>query len=150
MASDTNLLGTDLQPCSIAPMTGFFRDGCCKTGPDDLGSHTVCSVMTEEFLEFSQARGNDLSTPRPEYQFPGLKPGDRWCVCAARWQEAADAGVAPRVVLSATHRLAARNASESTLRIHAIDESDDGVAPKPDTKPSSNGNGVHRDNLNND
>lgn len=150
MASDINLLGTDLQPCSIAPMTGFFRDGCCKTGPDDLGSHTVCAVMTEEFLEFSQARGNDLSTPRPEYQFPGLKPGDRWCVCAARWQEAADAGAAPRVVLSATHRLAARNASESTLRIHAIDESNDGVDPTPDTKPSSNGNGVHRDNLNND
>lgn len=84
-------------------MTGFFRDGCCKTGPNDTGSHTVCAVMTAEFLAFTQAQGNDLSTPRPEYRFPGLKPGDRWCLCAIRWREADEAGVAPRVVLEATH-----------------------------------------------
>lgn len=120
---DINILGTTLQPCSVRPMTGFFRDGCCHTGPDDLGSHTVCAIMTEEFLEFSKARGNDLSTPMPEYQFPGLKPGDRWCLCAARWQEAADAGFAPLVVLEATHRLATRQASEEELRKHAYQPS---------------------------
>ncbi len=98
-----NVLGTALMPCGTAPMTGFFRDGCCNTSEEDHGIHTVCAEMTEEFLEFSKEAGNDLSTPRPEFAFPGLKPGDRWCLCAARWAEAADAGKAPRVVLEATH-----------------------------------------------
>lgn len=97
-----NVLGAPLQPCSTAPMTGFFRNGCCDTNRQDVGSHTVCAVMTAEFLAFSKARGNDLSTPRPEFGFPGLKPGDRWCVCALRWKEACEAGVAPPVVLRAT------------------------------------------------
>ncbi|MCW5574793.1 MAG: DUF2237 domain-containing protein, partial [Burkholderiales bacterium] len=97
-----NVLGDKLQPCSERPLTGFFRDGCCNTSPEDAGVHTVCAVMTAEFLEFSKARGNDLSTPVPEFGFPGLKPGDRWCLCAPRWREALDAGRAPRVVLAAT------------------------------------------------
>ncbi len=100
---DVNVVGGDLQPCSSAPVTGFFRDGCCATGPEDVGSHTVCAVMTERFLEFSRLAGNDLSTPRPEWGFAGLEPGDRWCVCASRWLEAHDAGCAPPVVLGATH-----------------------------------------------
>lgn len=99
----TNVLGSRLQACSHQPLTGFFRDGCCNTGPQDSGLHTVCAVVTEDFLAFSKQRGNDLSTPRPEYQFSGLKPGDRWCLCAARWHEARKAGHAPRVVLEATH-----------------------------------------------
>jgi uncharacterized protein len=108
MASDEvgegrNVLGEVLAPCSFSPMTGFFRDGCCNTGPEDLGVHTVCCEVTADFLAFSKARGNDLSTPRPEFGFPGLKPGDRWCLCAARWQEAHEAGMAPRVVIQATH-----------------------------------------------
>jgi len=98
-----NVLGRELQPCSTRPMTGFFRNGCCETSHEDTGLHTVCAVMTAEFLAFSKAVGNDLSTPRPEYGFPGLKPGDRWCLCAPRWKEALDAGAAPRVVLDATH-----------------------------------------------
>jgi len=98
-----NVLGGELVPCSMRPLTGFFRNGCCETGPDDLGLHTVCAVMTAEFLAFSKAAGNDLSTPVPEYQFAGLKPGDRWCLCAPRWKEALDAGMAPHVVLEATH-----------------------------------------------
>lgn len=98
-----NVLGEPLASCSTSPMTGFFRDGCCHTGPEDLGVHTVCAEMTADFLAFSQERGNDLSTPRPELGFPGLKPGDRWCLCAARWQEAFEAGKAPRVALQATH-----------------------------------------------
>jgi uncharacterized protein (DUF2237 family) len=100
---DLNVVGGDLVACSASPMTGFYRDGCCATGPEDVGSHTVCAVMTPAFLEFSQAAGNDLSTPRPPWGFPGLVPGDRWCVCAARWLEAHDAGCAPPVVLGATH-----------------------------------------------
>jgi uncharacterized protein (DUF2237 family) len=100
---DVNVVAGDLQPCSAQPLTGFYRNGCCSTGPEDVGSHTVCSVMTEEFLEFSRTAGNDLSTPRPEWGFPGLRPGDRWCVCAARWLEAHGAGFAPPVVLGATH-----------------------------------------------
>ena len=100
---DVNVVGGELLPCSNEPLTGFFRDGCCATGAEDEGSHTVCSVMTAEFLEFSRAAGNDLSTPRPEWGFPGLEPGDRWCVCAARWLEAHEAGFAPPVVLGATH-----------------------------------------------
>ena len=98
-----NVLGGELQSCSLDPVTGFFRNGCCETGPHDLGLHTVCAVMTAEFLAYSALVGNDLSTPRPEFAFPGLKPGDRWCLCAPRWKEALDAGAAPRVVLEATH-----------------------------------------------
>ena len=98
-----NVLGTALKTCGTDPMTGFFRDGCCNTSDDDQGIHTVCAEVTEDFLQFSKEAGNDLSTPRPEYGFQGLKPGDRWCLCAARWAEAADAGMAPRVVLEATH-----------------------------------------------
>ena len=98
-----NVLGGELIPCSRDPVTGFFRNGCCETGPDDLGLHTVCAVMTAEFLAYSKAAGNDLSTPLPQYGFPGLKPGDRWCLCAPRWKEALDAGMAPQVVLESTH-----------------------------------------------
>jgi uncharacterized protein (DUF2237 family) len=98
-----NVLGSELIPCSQDPVTGFFRNGCCETGPEDLGLHTVCAVMTQEFLAYSKAAGNDLSTPIPEYGFPGLKPGDRWCLCAPRWKEALDAGMAPQVVLESTH-----------------------------------------------
>jgi uncharacterized protein (DUF2237 family) len=100
---DLNVVGGDLLPCSTDPLTGFYREGCCSTGPEDLGSHTVCVVTTAEFLEFSRAAGNDLSTPRPEWGFPGLRPGDRWCLCAERWLEAHRAGCAPAVVLGATH-----------------------------------------------
>jgi uncharacterized protein len=100
---DVNVVGGALQPCSAEPLTGFYRGGCCSTGPEDIGSHTVCAVMTEEFLAFSLRAGNDLSTPHPEFGFSGLRPGDRWCVCAARWLEAERAGCAPAVVLGATH-----------------------------------------------
>jgi uncharacterized protein (DUF2237 family) len=100
---DVNVVGGELLPCSVLPLTGFYRDGCCGTGAEDVGSHTVCAVMTEEFLAFSALAGNDLSTPRPEWGFPGLAAGDRWCVCAARWLEAHRAGVAPPIVLGATH-----------------------------------------------
>ena len=103
MDEDVNVVGGELLPCSLSPMTGFYRNGCCSTGPEDLGSHTVCVVLTEEFLEFSKAVGNDLSTPRPEWGFSGLAPGDRWCLCASRWLEAHEAGKAPEVVLGATH-----------------------------------------------
>ena len=101
--SARNVLGGELKPCSVDPVTGFYRNGCCETGPHDLGLHTVCAVMTEAFLAFSKAAGNDLSTPHPEYAFPGLKPGDRWCLCAPRWKEALDAGMAPMLVLESTH-----------------------------------------------
>ncbi|MEL7238286.1 MAG: DUF2237 domain-containing protein, partial [Planctomycetota bacterium] len=114
-----NVLGTELQPCGTDPMTGFYRDGCCETGPRDLGSHTVCAVVTDEFLAFTASRGNDLSTPRPEYNFPGLKPGDRWCLCVSRWEEARRAGVAPRVVLEATHEKAVTVATLDDLEEHA-------------------------------
>jgi uncharacterized protein (DUF2237 family) len=100
---DVNVVGGKLLPCSIEPQTGFYRDGCCATGPEDLGSHTVCAVMTDEFLQFSAQAGNDLSTPRADWGFPGLVAGDQWCVCAARWLEAHRAGYAPPVVLGATH-----------------------------------------------
>ncbi|WP_374659141.1 DUF2237 family protein [Phenylobacterium sp.] len=102
-ADAKNVLGGELIPCSLDPVTGFFRNGCCETGPHDVGLHTVCAVMTAEFLAFSKMVGNDLSTPVPEYGFPGLKPGDRWCLCAPRWKEALDAGAAPQVVLASTH-----------------------------------------------
>jgi len=98
-----NVLGGELKPCSLDPVTGFYRNGCCETGPHDLGLHTVCAVMTDEFLAFSKATGNDLSTPRPEFAFEGLKAGDQWCLCAGRWKEALDAGLAPPVVLEASH-----------------------------------------------
>jgi len=98
-----NVLGTALQECSLDPITGFTRNGCCETGPEDLGSHTVCCQMTDEFLAYSTSAGNDLSTPRPEFDFPGLKAGDRWCVCAARWLQASEEGYAPPVILESTH-----------------------------------------------
>jgi uncharacterized protein (DUF2237 family) len=98
-----NVLGQALAPCSHDPMTGFFRDGCCRTREDDTGSHVVCARMTQAFLAFTRARGNDLGTPRPEWDFPGLQPGDRWCLCALRWKEAFEAGVAPPVLLESTH-----------------------------------------------
>jgi len=120
-APSRNVLGGPLADCSRQPMTGFFREGCCDTGDEDAGSHTVCTVMTAEFLAFSRARGNDLSTPMPEYGFPGLKSGDRWCLCAARWQEAFQAGRAPLVVLSATHERALEICRLADLKHHAID-----------------------------
>ena len=116
-----NVLGGILQSCSERPLTGFFRNGCCETSSQDLGSHTVCAVMTAEFLEFSRSRGNDLSTPRPEFGFPGLKSGDRWCLCAPRWQEALEAGRAPRVVLQATEQSALVYCELADLKRHAID-----------------------------
>ena len=116
-----NVLGEPLESCSTAPMTGFFRDGCCNTSREDRGSHTVCALVTEDFLAFSKARGNDLSTPMPDYGFPGLKPGDRWCLCAPRWREAFEAGKAPRVVLRATHEAAVAHCGLADLKAHAID-----------------------------
>lgn len=116
-----NVFGGPLADCSHAPKTGWFRSGCCETDPSDVGSHTVCAVMTAEFLTFSRARGNDLSTPRPEFGFPGLKAGDRWCLCAARWQEAFEAGCAPKVNLKATHRRALQIVKLADLKTHAID-----------------------------
>lgn len=116
-----NVLGGALLPCSVAPLTGFYRDGCCNTGPEDMGCHTVCAEMTAEFLAFSKARGNDLSTPRPEFGFAGLKPGDRWCLCAARWDEARRAGMAPPVLLEATHEGALDYCDAAHLRAHALD-----------------------------
>jgi len=119
--SSRNVLGGLLEMCSIQPMTGFFRNGCCDTGPEDVGSHTVCAVMTAEFLAFSKSRGNDLSTPRPEYGFPGLQPGDRWCLCAPRWQEALEANSAPRVVLRATEQGALEFCALEDLKRYAVD-----------------------------
>jgi len=118
---DTNVLGGRLEPCSNEPRTGFYRDGCCNTGPEDLGLHVVCARMTAQFLEFSRAQGNDLSAAQPELGFPGLKPGDRWCLCAGRWREALAAGVAPPVVLSATHEEALAVVSLDDLKRHALD-----------------------------
>lgn len=116
-----NVLGGTLAICSLDPMTGFTRSGCCETGPEDRGSHTVCAQVTAEFLAFSRSRGNDLSTPRPEYGFPGLRPGDRWCLCAPRWQEAFLAGCAPRVSLHATEASALEHCALEDLKQHAID-----------------------------
>jgi hypothetical protein len=116
-----NVFGEPVAVCSLDPVTGFTRTGACETGPEDPGCHEVCAVMTEEFLDFSRARGNDLSTPRPEFGFPGLEPGDRWCLCAARWQEAFEAGAAPRVVLRATHERALDHVDLADLKPHAID-----------------------------
>jgi uncharacterized protein len=116
-----NVLGEPLEICSIKPMTGFYRDGCCNTGREDLGSHTVCVVMTSPFLEFSKSHGNDLSTPVPEHGFAGLKPGDRWCLCARRWQEAFEANHAPRVVLRATHEGALAHCALADLKRFGVD-----------------------------
>ena len=116
-----NVFGEDLQVCSSDPMTGFFRTGTCDTCGDDLGMHTVCAEVTAEFLEFSAVAGNDLSTERPEFNFPGLKPGDRWCICLPRWLEALEAGVAPKLVLRATHMSAIEHISMDTLLEHGLD-----------------------------
>ena len=120
-AASRNVFGAPLEICSNKPMTGFFRNGCCDTGPDDLGSHTVCVVVTEEFLRFSKSQGNDLSTPAPAFGFSGLQPGDRWCLCAPRWQEALEADSAPRVVLRATHEGALQFCKLADLKRYAID-----------------------------
>ena len=121
--SSINVLGEKLEPCSTDPVTGFFRNGCCDTSTADPGSHTVCVVMTAEFLAFSKACGNDLSTPRPEFGFDGLKPGDQWCLCAARVVEAYEAGVAPRVKLISTHKKALEIVAPDHLREHALERS---------------------------
>ncbi len=117
----SNVLGGRLEPCSYGPVTGFFRNGCCNTSPEDVGSHTVCAVMTAGFLAYSRAAGNDLSTPLPQYGFPGLKPGDRWCLVAPRWQQALEAGHAPAVVLRATERSALAHCALADLTAHAVD-----------------------------
>lgn len=121
MAGAKNVLGSLLKTCCLDPVTGFYRDGCCNTGAEDVGLHTVCAEMTAEFLQFSQARGNDLSTPGPQYGFPGLKPGDRWCLCALRWKEALEAGQAPPVVLLATHISTLEFVDLDDLIDHALD-----------------------------
>jgi uncharacterized protein len=122
MATAKNVYGTELQDCSQQPLTGWYRDGCCRTGPGDVGLHLVCARVTREFLEFSRERGNDLSTPHPEWDFPGLEPGDQWCLCVQRWQEALHAGVAPPVVLEATHISALEFATLEELEAHAVDD----------------------------
>lgn len=119
-APSTNVLGGELKPCSHDPLTGFFRDGCCNTSDEDVGRHTVCVVVSADFLQFSRLCGNDLTTPMPGYGFPGLKPGDRWCLCAARWKEAFDAGLAPPVDLEATHAATLDVVAIEDLRAHAI------------------------------
>lgn len=116
-----NVLGEPLESCSTSPMTGFFRDGCCNTSAEDRGSHTVCAMVTDDFLEFSRSRGNDLSSPMPQFGFPGLKAGDRWCLCAPRWQEAFVAGHAPRVLLKSTHEGALEHCALADLKSHATD-----------------------------
>lgn len=120
MTNALNVLGGELETCCTSPMTGFYRDGKCNTGGGDFGAHVVCAEVTEEFLAFTKSRGNDLSTPVPMSNFPGLKPGDRWCLCAARWKEALDADVAPPVILSATHALALEHVSVDELKQHAV------------------------------
>jgi uncharacterized protein (DUF2237 family) len=119
-----NVLGSELETCSMSPRTGFYRDGCCNTGAGDVGLHTVCAVMTEMFLQFSRERGNDLMTPNPAHRFPGLSAGDRWCLCVLRWKEAMDAGVAPPVVLEATHISTLEFVSLEELRQHAAEDSE--------------------------
>lgn len=120
MRPGKNVLGGELESCCTDPMTGFYRDGLCRTGADDHGLHTVCTLMTEDFLEFSKAAGNDLSTPRPEYEFPGLKPGDKWCVCVTRWQDALRAGRAAPVVLESTHMSALEFVELEELQANAV------------------------------
>ena len=119
--SQRNVLGDPIANCSIKPITGFFRDGCCKTGPSDVGMHTVCAVMTDEFLTYSKSVGNDLSTPHPEFGFPGLKAGDQWCLCATRWEQAREAGKAPKVRLAATNWATLAICQLDDLKAHAID-----------------------------
>lgn len=121
MADAKNVLGQPLQLCGTDPMTGFFRDGCCQTGPQDRGTHVVCAQVTSEFLEFTKAQGNDLSTPIPAYGFPGLRPGDRWCLCVARWQEAYAAGVAPPICLTASHEAALQVVPLALLQEFALE-----------------------------
>ncbi len=121
MGNAQNVLGSALQTCCTSPMTGFYRDGFCNTGAGDMGAHVVCAQMTAEFLAFSKAQGNDLTTPMPAYEFPGLKPGDCWCLCASRWKEALDAGMAPPVVLAATHAAALEYANLDELKQYALD-----------------------------
>ena len=128
-APDRNVVGGELLECSAEPLTGFYRDGCCATGPEDLGSHTVCAILTEEFLSFSRRIGNDLSTPHPQLGFPGLEPGDRWCLCAARWLEAHESGCAPPVLLAATHERALELIEIDTLLAYAIE-------PEESSRPS--------------
>ncbi|MGB3190030.1 MAG: DUF2237 domain-containing protein [Limnoraphis sp.] len=119
--SATNVLGNELEVCCTSPMTGFYRDGMCNTGSGDMGAHIVCAQVTAEFLEFSRSRGNDLMTPNPVFKFPGLKPGDCWCLCALRWKEAFNAGVAPLVRLKSTHVLALEYVTLEELKAHALD-----------------------------
>src|SRR4051794_35416002 len=119
--NDRNVLGTDLEPCGMDPVTGFFPDGCCTSGPEDMGSHTICAVVTGEFLEHQRRIGNDLSTPMPQYGFPGLRPGDRWCVTARNWLRAHQDGAAAPVVLASTHERALEIVPLETLRLHAVD-----------------------------
>lgn len=121
MTDERNVLGGPLEPCGTEPMTGFYRDGCCSTGPEDLGRHTVCAVVTAEFLSYERMVGNDLITPRPELRFPGLQPGDRWCVVAARWRQAYEHGVAAPVVLASTHERTLDEVPLEALREHAVD-----------------------------
>jgi uncharacterized protein (DUF2237 family) len=121
MSDDRNVLGGDLEECGTDPVTGFYRDGCCNTGPEDIGSHTVCAVMTGEFLQHQREIGNDLATPRPQFGFAGLRPGDRWCVAAARWLQSYEAGVAAPVVLAATHASALEIVPIEALQEHAVD-----------------------------
>lgn len=120
MSHPTNVLGQPLEACCFEPLTGFYRDGFCRTGPGDVGLHTVCAVMTEEFLAFTKSRGNDLLTPRPDLQFPGLKPGDRWCLCVSRWVEALEVGVAPPVILEACHSSVLEFVDLEDLKSHAV------------------------------
>ena len=124
IAESVNVLGEKLETCGKDPITGFYRDGCCNVGPDDFGLHAVCAVVTAEFLEFSKAQGNDLSTPNPVYGFPGLKPGDGWCLCASRWLEAEKAGFAPLVNLAATHERALEIVPLATLKLYAAGSSE--------------------------
>jgi uncharacterized protein (DUF2237 family) len=121
MSTDRNVLGEELEPCGTEPLTGFYRDGCCTTGEEDLGRHTVCAVVSGEFLEHQKSTGNDLTAPRPEFGFPGLTPGDRWCVCAERWLESYRAGAAAPVVLAATHASTLEVVPLDALREHAVD-----------------------------
>ena len=121
MEKQKNVLDSELQDCGIDPMTGFYRDGCCNTGPGDVGTHTVCAIMTDDFLEYSKSKGNDLITPRPEFDFPGLKAGDAWCLCALRWEEARQAGCAPRVKLTSTNIKTLEMVEFDDLKAYQID-----------------------------
>lgn len=139
MPTDRNVFGSELEPCSTDPTTGFLRDGCCRRVESDRGRHELCAVVTEEFLQFSAAQGNDLTTPRPELEFPGLEPGDRWCLCLARWLEAEEEGCAPPVVLEATHEAVLRDVDPDLLREHEYDRraSDDRAGTDSDSGTKS-------------